>query len=295
MANIKDLQDKIRNGINKKLERPVARQLLTTEELTQVDAWIDMGGYFQKAVGGKGFPCGHITQVVGDSDTGKTTLVMEGMISTQRSGGLVYLIDSEHKFHFGRFALMGGVAEDITTISVDSLEQAWNAFFAIVEQVLEVKKKNPDLKVMIAWDSVAASVPDAVLQAEAEDMHVSVEAKINNKEIRKARQAIKKSGISAVFINHTYWTMPKFGPPKEVLKGGTEMFYMSTLILKTKRKSWLERQSGGLQQRYGTRSLLEVFKGHLGGTKTTTEFYIVDKGILSTDKEFEKYKEGMDE
>lgn len=290
-----DLSDKIKNLINKTLERPAARNDMTTEELLQVDDWIEMPPFFQKAVGGKGFPCGHISQIVGESDTGKTTMVMEAIKSTQAAGGLVYLIDAEHKFDFSRLRLMGGNPDAITTLSVDSLEEAWNAVSAIIAAVQEVRKTNPTVKILIVWDSVPASVPDSLLAADAAAHHVSVEAKINNKEVRKIRQAVKRSGVAVIFINHTYWDMPKFGIAKEILKGGKEMFYMSTLIVKTKRRAWLDRQVNGLTEKYGAHSLLEVFKGHLGGRKTTTEFYIVDKGVLDSKADLEAYKQSMAE
>ncbi len=284
------LAARLRNSINKRLDKQVARTMTSTEELLQVDSWIEMPEFFQHAVGGKGFPCGHITQIVGESDTGKTTMLMEAMVRTQKAGGLCFLIDSEHKFSFKRYAEMGGVAEDITVMSVDSLEEAWNSIHAVIQEITEIRKANPGLPVFLAWDSVAASVPDALLEADSEDHHVSVEAKINNKEVRKARQAIKRSNIAAVFINHTYMDMPKFGIAKEILKGGKEMFYLSTLIIKTKRRAWLDRTVGGLNQRYGAHSLLEVFKGHLGGEKTTTEFWVVGKGILGSKTEYDDYR-----
>lgn len=287
------LAEKLRNSINKRLERKAARTYTTAEELLQVDAWIEMPEFFQKAVGGKGFPCGHITQIVGESDTGKTTMLMEAMVRTQKASGLCFLIDSEHKFSFKRFGEMGGASETVTVISAESLEESWNAIHAVIAEVAEIRKANPDVPIFLAWDSVAASVPDALLQAEADDFHVSVEAKINNKEVRKARQAIKRSNIAAVFINHTYMDMPKFGIAKEILKGGKEMFYLSTLIIKTKRRAWLDRQVDGLSQRYGAHSLLEVFKGHLGGEKTTTEFWVVGKGILESKEALDAYKETL--
>lgn len=290
MSPKESLADRLRASINRRLERPVARTLTSTEELLQVDNWIEMPEFFQKAVGGKGFPCGHITQIVGESDTGKTTMLMEAMVRTQKAGGICFLIDSEHKMSFSRFAEMGGYPTKVEVMSVDSLEEAWNAIHAVLAEVTEIRKANPDTPVFLAWDSIPASIPDAILKGEAEDFHVAVEAKINNKEVRKARQAIKRSGVTAVFVNHTYLSMPKFGIPVEVLKGGKEMFYLSTLIIKTKRMSWLDRQVNGLKERYGSHSLLEVFKGHLGGSRTTTEFWVVGKGILESKEAFDAYK-----
>lgn len=291
MSEAKNLAAQMRERLNKKAGKVLTKEVVTTADLLQVESWIEMPPYFQRATGAKGFPVGHITQVVGKSDTGKTTLIMEGMIRTQKSGGIVYLIDSEHKFSFERFTLMGGIAEDIIVIPVESLEEAWNAWVTVNEDIADFRKKDQTTPVMTVWDSVAASVPDAILEADAEDAHVSVDAKINNKEIRKIRKRIRDNKIAAVFINHTYMTMPKFGIAEEVVKGGSEMFFMSTLILKTKRRGWLKRTVNTVEEKFGVWSLLEVFKGHLGGSKATTPFYIVGQGILPDQKELNDYKE----
>ncbi len=287
------LADRLRNSINKRLDKQVARNYTTTEELLQVDSWVGMPEFFQEAVGGLGFPCGHITQIVGESDTGKTTMLMEAMVRTQQAGGIAYIIDSEHKFSLKRFEEMGGDPKTLEFIPVESLEEAWDAVHATLAAVTEIRKDFPTVPIFLAWDSVAASVPDALLEAEASNHHVAVEAKINNKEVRKARQAIKRSGVAAVFVNHTYMDMPKFGIAKEITKGGKEMYFLSTLIIKTKRRAWLDRQEGGKQVRYGAHSLLEVIKGHLGGNRVTTEFWVVGKGILGSEAEFKAYKDSL--
>lgn len=292
-----NLAAQMRESLNKKAGKILAQVITSSEELVQVEAWIEMPEYFRRATGAKGWPVGHISQVVGKSDTGKTTLVMMAMVRTQQDGGVVYLIDSEHKFSFERFRLMGGIPEDLVIMPVDSLEDAWNAFNTVSELVGEFRKKDKTTPMTLIWDSVAASVPDAILEADAENQHVSVDAKINNKEIRKMRKRVRDNKIAAIFINHTYMTMPKFGIAEEVVKGGSEMFFMSTLILKTKRRGWLKRTIDKVDEKFGVWSLLEVFKGHLGGSKATTPFYIVGQGILPDEKALEEYKgliEGID-
>lgn len=290
-VDVKKLAGLMRDRLNKDAGSTVARSLTSAEDLLQVKGWIPMGEYFTKAAGGPGWPQGHISQIIGESDTGKTTLLMNGMISCQLAGGIVFLIDSEHKFDFNRFRTMGGVPEDIIVMSVESLEDAWTAWKGVCEQVEAIRGKHPDLPVFCAWDSVAANVPDAILEADADSHHVSVEAKINNKEIRKLRSKVRLLNITAVFINHSYMTMPKFGIPKEVIKGGSEMYFMSSLILKTKRRAWLDREVKGMRQRYGTHSHLEVYKGHLGGKRNTTEFFIVEGGILESKEALKEHNE----
>lgn len=291
MSQTKNLAAQMRERLNKKAGKVLTKVITTAEELVQVESWIEMPPYFHRATGAKGFPVGHITQVVGKSDTGKTTLIMEAMIRVQKSGGIVYLIDSEHKFSFERFRLMGGTPEDIIIIPVDSLEDAWNAWTTVNDDIEDFRKTDKETPVLAVWDSVAASVPDAILDSVAEQKHVSVDAKINNTEIRKLRKRIRDNKIAALFINHTYFTMPKFGIPEEVVKGGAEMFFMSTLILKTKRRGWLKRTVNSIDEKFGVWSLLEVFKGHLGGAKATTPFYIVGQGILPDEKTLKEYKD----
>lgn len=291
--DIKKIAARIRTGINKGMQKEVVRSLTTTEELLQVSNWIEMPEYFSTAINGKGFPFGHISQIIGESDTGKTTLLMSAMIKVQQEGGICYLIDTEHKFHFERFRLMGGIPEDIETISVDTLEEAWTAINKVCDSISDIREDYPDLRFLVAWDSVAATVTEGMMEAESDAHHVAVEAKLNNKEIRKLKAKVRRNDICAIFINHTYMTMPTFGISKEVLKGGTEMFYMSTIIVKTKRREWLKRTIKGMPQKYGIHGLLEVFKGHVGGRKTTTDFYIVDKGIINKE-ELVAYQESIE-
>lgn len=297
--------EEMRNRLNKKaLARaktdksgktgPLSIAASSMEELIQVSDWIEMPEYFQRCVGNKGVPCGHITQIYGDSDTGKTTIVMDAMIRVQKAGGVVYLIDSEHKFDFERFETMGGVALDVVTIVVDSLEEAWNAFDDSLHSIKEVRDDGDDeTQFLLVWDSVPASVADKVLDSDAGKAHVSVEAKINNVNVRRLRQKIKKTTAAAMFINHHYMTMPTFGYAKEVLKGGSEMYFMSSLIVKTRKVRDLTREINKVKEIFGITSALQCKKGHLGPVKATTEFHIAAPGILSTKEELDEYKANL--
>lgn len=284
----------MRDRINKRAGKKVTLEAASTEELMQVEDWIEMPKYFQRAIGAKGLPCGHLTQLIGESDTGKTTEMMEMMIACQKQGGIVYLVDGEHKFSFERFKLMGGIVEDLIIMPIDSLEEMWDTFRMITEDVAELRKTDKNIKVLVCLDSLASLVPDAIDEAEAGDAHVSVDAKINNKEVRKMKKRMRVNKIAFLFINHSYWTMPKFGIAKEVVKGGSEIYYMSTLILKTKRREWLKRTVDGIDEKFGSHSLLEVFKGHLGGSKATTSFYIVGQGVLDGKDTLDDYKDLID-
>lgn len=286
--------DKIRERLNKKSGREMAKMFSAEEDLLQVKSWIPMKEYFQLATGGQGFPCGHISQIIGETDSGKTTCVMEGMVACQQMGGVVFLIDSEHKFSMQRLSLMGGNPEAIVVIQVESLEEAWAAINTVSKDAEELRAEGDKTPMMLVWDSIAASVPDKILNAEEGDSHVAVEARLNNVNVRRLRQSIKKSELSCVFINHFYTTLGAPGkPPKDVIKGGEELTFMTTLVIKTKKGKKIDRTVLGETQKLGRETKFEVFKGHFHGRTVVKTVYVVDKGVIQSKEELDEYKKSL--
>lgn len=286
--------DKMRDRLNTK-KPDYAKTFTSEQELLQIKSWIPLKPFFEKNIGGKGFPCGHITQIIGETDSGKTTLMMEGMIACQKMGGVVYLIDSEHKFSMSRLTLMGGKAEEVIVIQVESLEQSWDAIKDVCDVIETERADGFTAPVMICWDSIAASIPQRITdEEEAGNAHVAVEAKINNKNIRKLRQFIKTTEVACVFINHFYTTMPSPGkPPKDVIKGGEELTFMSTLVIKTKKGAKIERGVNSEKQQIGRVTRFQVYKGHFHGRTIESEVYVVDKGIMEDKEQLEEYKKTL--
>lgn len=285
--------DKLRARLNNGKEKEIAKAFSAGEDLLQIESWIELKKYFEESTGGKGFPCGHITQIIGKPDSGKTTLMMEGMVSCQKAGGVVYLIDSEHKFSMSRLELMGGSAKDVIVIQTDSLEEAWTAIEDVIKQAQELRTEGFTGLLMMCWDSIAASVPESIQDSESGDSHVSVEAKLNNKNVRRLRAAIKKANIALVGINHYYMTMAKLPMrPEMVVKGGEELSFMSTLIVHAKQGAKLERTVLGEKQKIGRVTKFSIHKGHFHGRTIDKSMNVVDIGIL-TDSEFEEYQKGL--
>lgn len=289
------LLDKIRSRLNENSGKELTKVFGEEDDLLQVKSWIPLKPFFKLATGGEGFPCGHVTQIIGKPDSGKTTLMMEGMISCQKLGGVAYLIDSEHKFSMGRFKLMGGNPRDIVVIQTETLEQAWDAVEKILNEVTTLRDEGVKEPMMLGWDSVAASVPESIMESEAGDHHMAVEAKMNNKNIRRLRQLIKKTELACVFINHYYMTNPKtkYEQPELIIKGGEEMGFLSTLVLRTKQGAKITRTVLGEEQQIGRTTRFFIHKGHFHGRTITKDVSVVDIGILETPEELEKYKKGL--
>lgn len=286
------LAEKMRARLNEK----AGKELVSSEaDKIQVDSWIEMSQDFKEIVGGEGLPQGHITQFFSENpDSGKTTALITAMIATANQGGIVNLIDSEQKFPWDRYELMGGNKEDVNHIVVDSLEEAWDAWDNLGKVALEMREEGFEGPILAAWDSIPSSVPDAIMgEKEAGKAHVAVEAKINNKNVRKLRQIIRRAKLTAVFINHSYWTMPQFPQrPVEVLKGGTEMYFMTTLAIRFNKGKKLDRDFKGDKQRIGQTVHVEVKKGHFSGRTIKKTLNIIDRGFVSDD-ELKDYKASL--
>jgi RecA/RadA recombinase len=289
------LIDRIRNRLNESSGKELVKVFGEGDSLLQVKSWIPLKPFFKLGTGGEGFPCGHITTIIGRPDSGKSTIAMEGMVSCQKMGGIVYLLDSEHKFSMGRFALMGGNPKDIMVIQTDTLEEAWTAYENILKEVVALREEGVKVPMMLVWDSVAASVPEAMMQSEAGDQHMSLEAKINNKNARRLKQLIEKTELAAVHINHYYMTVAKtkFEQSELIIKGGEELSFLSTLILRTKQGAKITRTVLGEEQQIGRVTRFFVHKGHFHGRTITKDVNVVDIGILETPEQLNEYKKSL--
>lgn len=289
------LIDRIRNRLNDNSGKEMAKTFDEAADLMQIKSWIKLKPFFKLSTGGDGFPCGHITQIIGKPDSGKTTLVMEGMVSCQKDGGVVYLIDSEHKFSMGRFALMGGKPKEVIVIQTETLEDAWTGINQVLNEAQLLRDEGFTGPMMMVWDSVAASVPESIMESESGDHHMAVEAKMNNKNVRRLRQSIKKTEVACVFINHYYMTNPKtkYEQPELIIKGGEELSFLSTLIIRTKQGAKIERTVLGEKQQIGRTTRFFIHKGHFHGRTITKDVSVVDIGILETAEDLEKYQKSL--
>ena len=289
------LTEKIRARLNENSGKELVKVFGEGDSLLQVKSWIPLKPFFKLATGGEGFPCGHVTQLIGKPDSGKSTLAMEGMVSCQKLGGVVYLIDSEHKFSMGRLKLMGGKPEELMVIQTNTLEEAWDAIEKILNEITTLREEGVAAPMMMVWDSVAASVPESIMTSEAGDFHVAVEAKLNNKNIRRLKQLIEKTETACVFINHYYMTQPKtkLEQSELIIKGGEEITFLSTLIIKTKQGAKITRTVLGEEQQIGRTTQFHIHKGHFHGRTITKDVSVVDIGILESAEELNEYKKSL--
>ncbi|HPS94008.1 MAG TPA: ATPase domain-containing protein, partial [Deltaproteobacteria bacterium] len=141
-----------------------------------------------------GIPRGRVTEIYGAESSGKTTLSLHCIASTQAAGGVAAFIDAEHALDVTYAQHLGVNIDDLLVSQPDSGEQALD----IAETL--VRSNAVDIVVI---DSVAALVPRAEIEGDMGDAHMGLQARLMSQALRKLSGAISKTKTTAVFINQT--------------------------------------------------------------------------------------------
>ena len=173
--------------------------------------------YEALAVGG--IPRGRVTEIYGAESSGKTTLSLHCIASTQAAGGVAAFIDAEHALDVSYAQKLGVNIDDLLVSQPDSGEQALD----IAETL--VRSNAVDIVVI---DSVAALVPRAEIEGDMGDSHMGLQARLMSQALRKLSGAISKTKTTAVFINQTRQKIGVlYGNPETTTGGNALKFYAS--------------------------------------------------------------------
>lgn len=263
--------------------------------LLKKDQYIKVNEALQEVMGLPGIPLGHITQLFGPSDSGKSTLAFHTAVKAQEKGILPIFIVTEQKVSWDRAKSMGlDIDNCIIFDNVNYLEEV----FEKVDKVLaDQAMGNLPMDIIIIVDSIGNTVSvesvkvnkdgttssgGAMMKASKvirENMRV-LSHKINN--TRKVSSP-KTSGL--MFINHSYKSPPTFpgGPTVDTPYGGDGIYYVSSLVLKTRKGKKLEATKDGKKVKFGMVSKISVEKNHLVNVTNSGEFVITSDSIIPND------------
>jgi recombination protein RecA len=169
-----------------------------------------------------GIPRGRVTEIYGAESSGKTTLSLHCIASTQAAGGVAAFIDAEHALDVSYAQKLGVNIDDLLVSQPDSGEQALD----IAETL--VRSNAVDIVVI---DSVAALVPKAEIEGDMGDSHMGLQARLMSQALRKLSGAISKTKTTAVFINQTRQKIGVlYGNPETTTGGNALKFYASVRL-----------------------------------------------------------------
>lgn len=169
-----------------------------------------------------GLPFGRIIELFGPESSGKTTLALQAIAATQRSGKQAAFIDVEHALD-PNWATTNGVSmDDLLVSQPDYGEQA----LSILEALLQSGAFG-----IIVVDSVAALVPKSELEGEIGDSQMGVQARMMSQAMRKLTGLVAKSGTIVIFINQIRMKIGvMFGNPETTTGGRALQFYASVRL-----------------------------------------------------------------
>lgn len=247
----------------------------------------------QGVIGQQGFELGHITQIYGKSDTGKTSLLFHAAAKAQQQGILPILIITEGKVDWDRAARMGfNPDQAIVNSSLDYMEDVFQFMEARIQDMHSgVLPEN----IMFFWDSVGNTISKQEVKVDPKTGEVarqktmmvaskvlSANLRIFSKKINDTRKEPCPKQVGAVFINSGYNKPPTFpgGMTTFVPYGGEKPYYVCTLIVKTTRTKKLEAVKDGKKLKFGIVTKLTTEKNHSGETSMSGEFVITADEII---------------
>lgn len=130
--------------------------LLSSDDcLCSVDLWLHSGSLAIDMALGGGYPNGRLTEIYGDSSTGKSLLGTEAIIEAQAQGWVTAMVDTESATSKPLMEQLGVDTDILLYTTPDTMEQVHE----FVEGSVQAKTKRLGVghPMLIVWDSIAAS------------------------------------------------------------------------------------------------------------------------------------------
>ena len=254
---IKRVQD------NYKKDQRMANQIGTggdaLEEISHNPAdYVVMDSWWKDKFGVMGLKFGHMAQIAGKSDSGKTSICLDAMRRAQEQGHGVIYVETESKTGpedliaagidpAGVIAINSAIVEEAFELSL----KAWDSFFS----------DYPNEKLLFVFDSFGntVSMRDSGLEMTQKTAMVGGAAKTNRLGLSAMRAKMIKDPVAVLFINRTY---DNLNSPGKSNAGGDAINFFSMLTVQTARKGWYERTVQGEKVRAGATVVWNVYKNH---------------------------------
>ncbi len=300
------------------LDKFKERKLLNGDIKFKDQEWIKFSKALQDALGIPGFPKGHISLARGRSNTGKTTALIEGAVSAQKSGVLPVIIITEMKHDWNHWRTMGFEMEEIKDETGKVID--YNGFFIyrdisklrsiedvaafIMDLLAEQAKGNLPYDLFIGWDS-SGSIPCQMCLDQGKNNPMWNAGAMNtqfgnfvNQRILVSRKEGQPYTNTMVVINKVGIMPPgsPFEKPKMTNKGGDHLFSDASIVLTfgnitNAGTSKIKATKDKKEVEFGLRTKVQCEKNHVNGITTKNTIVSTVHGFIDdTPNAVDKYK-----
>lgn len=282
--------------MSKKFDLGSYKETLQLAELEQKDPkYVVLNEELQACLGLPGFPLGDITEIHGDSDTGKSTLLLHAAAQCQKQGILPVMIIVEKKYRKDRAELLGfDEKQAIMNFSCNSIE---DIFIFSDKIIADVNKGKLPQDVMIFIDSLGnvnskeARKENKDGTTEIKNIHqknakvITEHLMIMSDKVGDTRFSTHPHYVGVVVLNQVYEAPPAFpgGMTRQVPRGGKKMKYVASLQIQTKKTKELLAKVDGNDVTFGIVSKVTVKKNHINSVKNSGQFVITADKIFAND------------
>jgi recombination protein RecA len=165
-----------------------------------VSEWLSTGCLALDTIMGGGLPYGRITEIYGDNSTGKSLIAAQLAAIAQQDGVIVVYADTESAVSIKIMEAVGVDIKNLIYSSPDTIEEIFDLFQSSIESKASRSK---DTRMLIIWDSVAATSSDAEMVAEYGKSAMGRHAALISQAMRKFTRILAKEHVAALFLNQT--------------------------------------------------------------------------------------------
>lgn len=285
----------------------------------KTESFIPMSDAFQKLTLFPGFPQGHVHMVYGNSDVGKTTMLLELAKYAQEMNVMPVFIITEKKWSWARCEKMG-IDKNFCVYKDDIsfIEEACDFITQILKDQAEGRLP---MDIIFLWDSVGATPSRAEWEAYEEHEKVvkkameagedvkelkrgsggmmvtarvlreQIERKIQHK-ITATRNANFPHFATLFIVNHGYISPNPMGPASLVPYGGGGIKLACSFVFRQGKVAGSAKKvkatKGGVDFIWGLQVPLILEKNHINGTSVEGEVIVTPHGYITASKESEE-------
>lgn len=220
--------------------------------------YIVLPDWWQENTGVPGLRFGHICQIAGDPDTGKTSLSLLAIKAAQDQGYGVIYTETEGKTSENDLIAAGIDPSGVITVHTKISEEVFDATNRAIEAFFV---DFPEAKLLLIIDSYGntISMRDSAMDLTEKSAMVGGAAKTNRMGIGSIAAKQIKDPIAVLVVNYTYDNM---GSPGKTNAGGKALDFMCMLTFQSQRTGWYEKTVNGIKVKAGADVKWRIYKNH---------------------------------